>query len=82
MGDRLRYLTALLLSFALNLIWEIAQGPLYLGHEDFWRTLPMCAVASVGDVGIVFGLYGAFALASRDVDWPRLIEWRGWVSLV
>lgn len=57
-------------TFAANLIWEVAQAQLYAGYPGFWPNLLMCARASVGDVVIVAAIYGVFALAYRDVDWP------------
>ena len=68
---------AIVATYALNLIWETAQGPLYAGHSDFWRSLPMCATASLGDVLIVAGIYAFFAVIYRDTDWLKHLQPKG-----
>ncbi len=66
-------------SFALNLVWEIGQLPLY----TLYRTEPLGRIAyavihcTVGDVLIaVFSLLLA-ALLTRHADWPLTRPWVG-----
>ncbi len=66
-------------SFALNLVWEIGQLPLY----TIARTEPLGRIAyavihcTIGDVLIaVFSLLFA-ALLTRRVDWPLARPWTG-----
>lgn len=56
-------------AFILNLIWEIAQGPLYGGFEYDLNHLSFCALASVADTLMVLILFFAFALIYKDVFW-------------
>lgn len=56
--------------FALNLLWENAQAPLYSGYESFAQHFPLCLRASIGDVVILLVLYAALAVVFRDADWP------------
>jgi hypothetical protein len=69
------FFTGIGAAFALNLIWENAQAPLYQGHNDFFRFFWMCSVAAVGDVAIVAGLYLALALHYRDWTWYGVFSW-------
>lgn len=65
-------------AFLLNFAWEVTQRPLYadMGMSR-WEKVLECARASVGDVGIVLGLFGFMVLATGRPDWFR----RGWRSL-
>lgn len=56
-------------AFMLNLIWEIAQGPLYEGFEYDLNHLSFCALASVADMLMVLILYFAFILIYKDIFW-------------
>lgn len=58
-------------AFFLNLAWENAQAPLFKGYDGFWRHLPFCVTASVGDMAIVAGLCALVALAFHDAEWPK-----------
>lgn len=69
------FLIGIVTAFALNLIWENAQAPLYQGHNDFFRFFWMCSAAAVGDVAIVAGLYLALALHYRDWTWYGVFSW-------
>lgn len=77
-----RYAIAAALVFVLNLAWEVAQGPFYAGHDDFWQTLPMCAGATIGDVAIVAALFGFFALLRRRIEWYCDLGAAGWTALI
>ena len=55
----LLYITAI--GFLLNLIWEVAQRPLYEGYVNLWYHLPTCLWASVVDVIVVLAFWAMFA---------------------
>lgn len=75
-------LIAAVATYALNLIWEVAQAPLYAGYRDFWQNLPMCAWASLGDVVIVAAIYALFAVVHRDIDWVTRLRLEGLAAIV
>lgn len=57
------------ISLVLNLAWENFQAPLYQGYSNFWQHLPICSIASFGDVFIILVLYFVLALVNRDMLW-------------
>jgi hypothetical protein len=62
--------TALL--FALNLVWEIAQLPLYsLGPWAEWPAVAYAVLhCTAGDAGIALAAYLAAAMLTRRARWP------------
>jgi len=66
-----------LASFVVNEIWEMAQMSAYVdtaGHS--WSsTLGLCTRATVGDVGIVLGIYAMGVLATGDPGWGLHSRW-------
>lgn len=69
-----------LFSFLLHFVWEMLQSPLY----DSLRNLPhaeavqVCALATLGDVGIALVAYVGAALVQRAHLWildPRIATW-------
>ncbi|MFC4094765.1 hypothetical protein [Euzebyella saccharophila] len=58
-------------SFALNFVWELAQGPLYEGFEYDLKHISFCALASIADMLMVFILLFAFGLIYKDVYWMQ-----------
>lgn len=58
-------------AYILNLIWEVAQGPLYKGFKYDIKHFSFCALASVADMLMVLILFFSFALINRDVFWTR-----------
>jgi len=71
------FASAVLVSFVLNEIWEMAQMSAYVetaGHS--WSsTLGLCTRAAAGDVGIILGIYAAGALAAGDLGWGLRARW-------
>ncbi len=57
------------ISLLLNFVWENLQAPLYQGYSNFWQHLPICSVASLGDVLIIFVLYFLWAIIKKDPLW-------------
>ncbi len=64
------------ISFLLNLAWENLQAPLYQGYSNFWQHLPICSVASLGDVLIILLLYLVLAIINKDILWVAKISKR------
>lgn len=64
-------------SFILNEIWEMAQmsGFVETAGHSWTSTLGLCTRAAVGDVGIIFGIYAAGALAAGDLGWGLRGRW-------
>lgn len=58
-----------LVGFSTNLVWEMTQMPLYIGPLGFWQHIRICTLATFGDVGILFILYGIVAGIRRDTFW-------------
>jgi len=73
-----RYLVVIgLLSFFLNWIWELAQGPLYDGFEYDFEHISFCGLASIADMLMVYVLLFGFALIYKNIFWIReLNSWR------
>jgi hypothetical protein len=69
--------TAVLASFVLNEIWEMAQMSAYVetAGQSWTSTLGLCTRAAVGDVGIILGIYAAGALAAGDWGWGMRGRW-------
>ncbi|HEV7347308.1 hypothetical protein [Telluribacter sp.] len=62
------------LAFLLNLIWELAQGPLYEGYVYDFQHIAFCALASVADAIMVVLLYFSFALVLKDSLWIKKLS--------
>lgn len=59
----------LLLGFLLNLVWEIAQIPLFKDASFSASHIIYCALASVADAVMVVLIYFGFALIYRSSFW-------------
>ncbi|HBX67022.1 MAG TPA: hypothetical protein DEG32_13015, partial [Balneolaceae bacterium] len=70
------------LAFLLNLVWEIAQGPLYSGYVYDLNHISFCALASVADMLMVLLLYFAFSLFYKDPYWLGRMTIRNVIGLV
>ena len=64
-------LTICSLAFLLNLVWEIAQGPLYLGYVYDINHISFCTLASVADMLMVLLLYFAFSFFYKKPYWLK-----------
>ena len=60
-------------AFLLNLVWELAQVPLYRGlpSEAHWAAIQRCGRATLGDAAIAVVAFWAVAAAAR---------WRRWIT--
>lgn len=82
-GEYRRFMIAVaIVSYTLNFVWEVAQGPLYKGFEYDLEHISFCALASVADMLMVFILLFAFALIYKEVYWMRSWTWNRTVSLM
>src|SRR5439155_395100 len=76
--SRWLYLAALAVSaFILNWAWEMVQMPAYaeMAGRPWLDTVRTCTLAALGDVAITLGIYGAGALAMRDLGWAATGRW-------
>lgn len=60
-------LKVFVVAFALNLVWENAQAPLYQGYVSFWQHFWICLPASLWDAGYITVVYLAIKFAYRAV---------------
>ena len=67
------------LSLALNLVWEVAQLPLYMIAQDPSATRIAYAVlhCTVGDAIIAAASLILAGFVSQDADWPSSRPWSG-----
>ena len=56
---------------AINLLWEMAQMGLFASTGSWIRDSAGCVRASLGDGGMVLGIYAVGALVFRRLDWFR-----------
>ncbi len=76
------WLAIILLSFILNLFWEMLQMPLYKNMSLTWQSTLFCALASVADMLMVLLLYNAFAVFTQSSSWVFSISGKQIVLLV
>jgi hypothetical protein len=72
-------------AFLLNLVWELAQVPLFAGMPttDHWRAILVCGRATLGDVVIVLVAFGSVAVVARSRNWvlrPTVRQGVGFVA--
>lgn len=72
------------LVFALNFVWEMAQGGLFAGMTalPFWTATRRCLMATVGDVGFTAIAFGISSAVARRVDWAVSPARRGAATVV
>lgn len=61
----------IIISFIMNLIWENAQAPLYENYSGFFQHFSICLKGTLGDVVIIFIIYGIVSFSMNDWYWPR-----------
>lgn len=63
-----RYIFFLIVvSFALNILWENLQAPLFTGFVSFSNHFPMCFVGTIGDVVINLTVLTFMILLRQDL---------------
>ena len=72
-ADKQQYNTIMLylflISFVLNLAWEMLQMPFFENMQWNWQSTIFCALASLADTLMVWLLYNVFALVNKDARW-------------
>lgn len=71
-----------LIGFILHLVWENAQAPLYQGYVSFTQHFIPCLRATFGDVFILFVIYFAQMMLTKDKDWIRNLQLSTVISTV
>jgi hypothetical protein len=64
------------IGFLTNLVWEVAQAPLYGGFISFSRNFFMCFIASIVDAVTILLIYMGFAAYYRDLKWLNRFSWK------
>ena len=67
---------------AMNYPWELAQAPLFAGHEDFTAIWRHCFVASLGDGVLVLLIYAVGWLAWHRQNWFERPGARGYALML
>ena len=58
-------------ALAVNLIWEVAQGPLYEGFDYDWKHISFCTLASVAYMLMILLLFFGLGMLYRNIFWIR-----------
>lgn len=69
------------IAFALHLVWENAQAPLFAGYTSFGQHLLICLYGTAGDVLITLIVYGLVSLLKYDLFWPLKVTAQDLVAL-
>jgi hypothetical protein len=70
-----RYIfTVTVVSFLLNLAWELIQLPLYKNAVYNFSHIAFCALATIADVLMVLLLYFGFALILKNLFWIQHVK--------
>lgn len=64
----------IIISFILNLIWEVSHAPLFYWFIGYKSHLLMCLYPSVWDAFLVLSIYFIISLLSRNFDWIKNIK--------
>lgn len=71
--DKLNYRQYIIIvatvGFLLNLIWELAHGPLYKGFKYDFSHISLCTLASITDMLTLLLLFFVFSLVLKNVYW-------------
>ena len=62
-------LTIALVGFVLNLIWELAHGPLYKEFKYDFSHISLCTLSSITDMLTLLLLFFVFSLVLKNVYW-------------
>jgi len=67
-----RWAAFALIVFALNFVWEMAQGKWFASMQGlpFWHATLLCLLATIGDMVITAAAFAAAAAVVKDVVWP------------
>lgn len=70
------------IAVAFNLVWELAQAPLYVGMDDFRKTWWVCLLAALGDGLLLLLIFAVGWLMLRQRDWFVRPEVRGYALML
>jgi len=67
-----RWAVFALIVFALNFVWEMAQGKWFASMQGlpFWHATLLCLRATIGDLAITAAAFAVAAAVVKDVIWP------------
>jgi hypothetical protein len=67
-----RWAVFALIVFALNFVWEMAQGKWFASMQGlaFWHATSLCLRATIGDLVITAAAFAVAAAVVKDVIWP------------
>jgi hypothetical protein len=76
------FITLLIVAFVLNWTWEMLQMFAYAGMTDapWTKTIVLCSVASLGDVGITVIVFVTVALAAGKLSWAWDFKWHSYTA--
>lgn len=57
------------IAVVFNLMWELAQAPLYIGMNDFRQSWRVCLLATLGDGLLLLLIFAVGWLLLRRRDW-------------
>lgn len=57
------------IAVVFNLVWELAQAPLYIGMNDFRQSWRVCLLATLGDGLFLLLIFAVGWLLLRRRDW-------------
>lgn len=81
--DRTKKLVSMFtVGFILNLIWEIAQAPLYKGFTNLQTQFIICFWASLLDAATVLLLVFIVSFWRKDFNWTTNVKWEEVVVLM
>lgn len=73
--DKLNYRQYIIIvatvGFLLNLIWELAHGPLYKDYKYDWDHIPFCILASITDMLTLLLMLFGFGLWYKNIFWIK-----------
>lgn len=64
------------IGFLTNLVWEVAQAPLYEGFISFSHNFFLCFIASIVDAATILLIYAGFVAYYREVTWLGRFSWK------
>ena len=67
-------LTIALIGFVLNLIWELAHGPLYKDFKYDLSHISLCVLSSITDMLTLLLLFFVFSLVFKNVYWIKQLS--------
>lgn len=70
------------IAVAFNLVWELAQAPLYIGMNGFRQSWRVCLLATLGDGLLLLLIFAVGWLVLRRWDWFVRPGVRGYALMI